>query len=726
MLLQVGPTLTLLLIVTSIGPLTQSTPLPSLVSYDISAKLSRAISITMNGNILYAIDSSGNLAIVNTTALPTLGASAITVASVLPFSSGGCCGNLAGDYGLVVKNGYAWIGAQYNVGYGLAQVSLQGLNSTVYFHGSFSAPTINGLAADANYVYVAASDVGIEKFDQRQHTFTTILSGSAPVNMLLLGTTLWFNHGFGIGRVNTDGTGLAYYTSGFSSYTAFVTNASDGRIWFTENQAHKIGVLNPSNSSVTEYGYPVPQGFFGPADGPYGLTFDSKGRLWVTGGANGNIEVFNLSTKTWTTAGSFPSPSNVYQVLNEGGNIWGSVEEPTGPFLFSSKLIVGSTSSATSLDVGQPTLFLCEALGGYAPYNYTWNFGDGSKGSGETATHSYASSGVMTATCQAKDSQNQTATANSTVTVSPDPNITTPSANSTSIETGQAVKLSTAVTNGLPGYSYYWQGQPSGCQSVNSPTLICVITRDGNYSIIVSAADANGFVAVSGPLALDVNPGPTILSFKASPPAIDLGQSVTLSVNTQARMPPVSYTYSSLPTGCATVSSATLTCTPATTGQYAITVQITDSHGVTATSTVTLGVNSPPALSSFSASPSPTDTSQTLKLTIQAASGTGVLNYAYSGLPQGCVSQDTPSLSCTPSAAGSYQVRVTVTDETGKNATSSINLTVNSAQVLGAPTSQAYTAIGMVAVIAAIATISVAAFWMKTKRPRIIAPATRN
>ena len=242
----------------------------------------------------------------------------------------------------------------------------------------------------------------------------------------------------------------------------------------------------------------------------------------------------------------------------------------------------------------------------------------------------------------------------------------------------------------------------------------------------MSAADANGFVAVSGPLALDVNPGPTILSFKASPPAIDLGQSVTLSVNTQARMPPVSYTYSSLPTGCATVSSATLTCTPATTGQYAITVQITDSHGVTATSTVTLGVNSPPALSSFSASPSPTDTSQTLKLTIQAASGTGVLNYAYSGLPQGCVSQDTPSLSCTPSAAGSYQVRVTVTDETGKNATSSINLTVNSAQVLGAPTSQAYTAIGMVAVIAAIATISVAAFWMKTKRPRIIAPATRN
>jgi hypothetical protein len=107
----------------------------------------------MNGNILYAIDNSGNLAIVNTTALPTLGASAITVASVLPFSSGGCCGNLAGDYGLVVKNGFAWIGATYNVGYGLAQVSLQGLNSTVYFHGSMSAPTINGLAADANYVY---------------------------------------------------------------------------------------------------------------------------------------------------------------------------------------------------------------------------------------------------------------------------------------------------------------------------------------------------------------------------------------------------------------------------------------------------------------------------------------------------------------------------------------------------------------------------------------------
>ena len=669
----------------------------------------------MSGNILYAIDNNGNFAIVNTTALPTQGIAAITVASVLPFSSGGCCGNLAGDYGLVVKNGYAWIGGQYNVGYGLAQVSLQGLNSTVYFHGSLSAPSINGLAADNNFVYVAASDVGIAKFDQRLHSWSTLVSGSAPVNMLLAGTTLWFNHNSGIGRVNTNGTGLNYYNTGFSSYTAFLANASDGRIWFTESQVNKIGVLDPSNSTVVEYGYPVAQGFFGAQDGPYGLTFDTKGRLWVAGGPNNNVEVFDPTAKTWTTAGNFVANSAVYEILEQGGNVWGNVDGPNGAFLYTSQLIAGAGSSAASADVDQSVLLSCNALGGYAPYNYTWTFGDGSKSSGQTAIHSYSAPGAMIATCKSTDSQNQTATAVSTVTVSPDPTFTNFYANTTAIETGQAIRFSTTLAGGLPGYTYSWQGLPLGCPSTNSPTLNCAFTENGNYTVNVSAADVNGFIVVSNPLFVQVSPSPTILSFQSSPHSLDLGQTVTFSVVMVPRTQTVSYSYSGLPAGCVTISDSILTCTPSTAGDYTVTVLATDSRGVTVTNNVGLIVNSPPTLSSFAVSPSPADTSRATKFNVVVDNGTGNLDYSYTGLPQGCVSQDSPTLFCTPSNAGNYQVKVVVTDEAGKNASTTVSLTVNSGQLLGLPTTQTYEVITGVAAMAVIATTSVTIFWRRSR-----------
>jgi len=714
-LLPIGSVLTLLLIATASAAVVQTSSLPSLVSFNITAKLSRVISITMNGNILYAIDNNGNLAIVNTTALPTEGVAAITVASVLPFSSGGCCGNLAGDYGLVVKNGYAWIGGTYNVGYGLAQVSLQGLNSTVYFHGSLSAPSLNGLAADNNFVYVAASDVGIAKFDQRLHSWSTLVSGSAPVNMLLAGTTLWFNHNSGIGRVNTDGTGLDYYNTGFSSYTAFLANASDGRIWFTENQVNKIGVLDPSNSTVVEYGYPVAQGFFGAQDGPYGLTFDTKGRLWVAGGLNNNLEVFDPTAKTWTTAGNFGANSDVYEILEQGGNVWGNVDGPSGAFLYTSQLIAGAGSLVASSDVGQSVLFSCNALGGYAPYNYTWTFGDGSKSSGQTANHSYSAPGVMTATCKAMDGQNQTAIAVSTVTVSPDPAFTSFYANTTAIETGHAIGFSTTLAGGLQGYTYSWQGLPLGCSSSNSPTMSCAFTENGNYTVNVIAADANGFIVVGNPLFVQVSPSPTILSFQSAPHSLDLGQTVTFSVVMVTGAQTVSYSYSGLPAGCVTTNDSSLTCTPSTVGDYTVTILAMDSKGVTVTSSVGLTVNSPPTLSSFTVSPSPADTSRASKFNVIVDNGTGTLDYSYSGLPQGCISQDSPTLFCTPSNTGNYQVKVVVTDEAGKNASSTVSLTVNSGQLLGLPTTQTYAVISAVAAVAAIATISMTIFWRRSK-----------
>ena len=56
------------------------------------------------------------------------------------------------------------------------------------------------------------------------------------------------------------------------------------------------------------------------------------------------------------------------------------------------------------LKAGELSNFTAQAAGGSAPYNYTWNFGDGSNATGTTVQHKYASIGRYTITLAVTDS----------------------------------------------------------------------------------------------------------------------------------------------------------------------------------------------------------------------------------------------------------------------------------------------------------------------------------
>jgi hypothetical protein len=61
-----------------------------------------------------------------------------------------------------------------------------------------------------------------------------------------------------------------------------------------------------------------------------------------------------------------------------------------------------------------------------------------------------------------------------------------------------------------------------------------------------------------------------------------------------------------------------------------------------------------------------------------ATGGTLLLHFAYTGLPTGCSSSDTSTLSCTPSAPGAFRVAVTVTDGRGNRTYSNLSVAVES------------------------------------------------
>ncbi|MDG6913547.1 MAG: hypothetical protein JRN35_10785, partial [Nitrososphaerota archaeon] len=87
-----------------------------------------------------------------------------------------------------------------------------------------------------------------------------------------------------------------------------------------------------------------------------------------------------------------------------------------------------------------------------------------------------------------------------------------------------------------------------------------------------------------------------------------------------------------------------------------------------------------PSIVSWTDNPTSIPLGQSMWFNVTATGGTTPYSYAYTNLPTGCTTANTASLSCTPTAAGTYSgVTVTVTDSTSKSVTSTgVTLNVTS------------------------------------------------
>ncbi|HEY6238641.1 MAG TPA: YncE family protein, partial [Thermoplasmata archaeon] len=84
-----------------------------------------------------------------------------------------------------------------------------------------------------------------------------------------------------------------------------------------------------------------------------------------------------------------------------------------------------------------------------------------------------------------------------------------------------------------------------------------------------------------------------------------------------------------------------------------------------------------PSIASFAATPSSIAVGDETNFTVVVSGGSGPLSYAYAGLPPGCSSQNASIVPCRPTAAGSYDVTVTVSDAVGRSANASSGLVVS-------------------------------------------------
>ncbi|MCI4336658.1 MAG: hypothetical protein L3K17_05615 [Thermoplasmata archaeon] len=249
------------------------------------------------------------------------------------------------------------------------------------------------------------------------------------------------------------------------------------------------------------------------------------------------------------------------------------------------------------------------------------------------------------------------------------------------LDVGGTTTLTVTYSGGTGPYNFTYSSMPPGCASgsSNASSRRCAPTTPGNYDISVVASDARGNRSAAS-LSLHVNAALALSGFDASPANLTLGSRTLLDVSTVGGTAPLSYSYAGLPVGCATQSIPLLPCQPSGAGNYSVSVNVSDAagDGVLGFATVHVaaaGGHGAPLVSSFAAAPSALVLGNTTNLTV-VATGATPLSYAFSGLPAGCVSANSSTLSCTPTSTGTYSVTVVVLD-VHHNATSvATNVTV--------------------------------------------------
>ena len=133
--------------------------------------------------------------------------------------------------------------------------------------------------------------------------------------------------------------------------------------------------------------------------------------LTVTPAQAGVASILNLGTNSSTPAGSF--------TIQVTGTPLGATSVPTSFVLTVSPLPITAVIISSAAVADSPANFTGNANGGVAPYTYSWAFGDGSIGTGNTTSHTYSSSGALIVTLTVTDATSASQSFTESITVLP-------------------------------------------------------------------------------------------------------------------------------------------------------------------------------------------------------------------------------------------------------------------------------------------------------------------
>lgn len=362
-------------------------------------------------------------------------------------------------------------------------------------------------------------------------------------------------------------------------------------------------------------------------------------------------------------------------------------------------MLPAGSRTAKTLETGEPLVLLVGVAGGSGNYTYKWNglpAGCASQDSPVLRCIPTQVGNFSVDTLVTDSLGNAVTTSPISVQLTLGSTITRFSASPSSLTLGTSTNLTVKERGGTAPMNITYSGLPPGCSSQNVSKLYCKPTSTGNYTIIVTVTDALG-VSVSNSTVLKVVPLVviTLSSADIAPvnPTLTEGSTRYLNVtawgsNGLILTTGVTEAWTLSPATLGNLSTATGSSVQFSAGKVPETgvVLVNVSYqGVTLRESDIVTVSpiqgTPLSVGAITVSPATPVVGGNLSLVLAVKGGVAPLTFAWSGLPTGCATANSSTLSCTPASAGSYGVQVLAVDAVGGRGTSSAWVNVTAATV---------------------------------------------
>ena len=295
---------------------------------------------------------------------------------------------------------------------------------------------------------------------------------------------------------------------------------------------------------------------------------------------------FNGRLDELAVYGSALSDSTVAQHYSLGAGVAPANQLPIAAFEATGGVLTASFDSSGSSDPDGSIV------------GYSWDFGDGTTGSGANPTHGYAAGGTYTVTLTVTDDDDGTATASRTVTVTTPPANQPPTAaftSSTSVLTATFSASGSSDADGtVTGYAWDYGDSTSGTGVSSSHTYAAA----GSYTVTLTVTDDDGATATTtGTVTVTAPPAnqPPTATFTSTVSDLAASFSASGSSDPDGAITGYAWNYGDSTSGTGVSSSHTYM----TAGTYTVTLTVTDDDGATATTTRSVTVAAAPVATVF-------------------------------------------------------------------------------------------------------------------------------